>query len=110
MAHQHQPDVAVRLAPGPAPIPEHAGPAAARSRRPEARKVLVGRLALAAAVNRPQVAQAVVAVVAARAVSVLAQPRRVDRVAVRRERPRRRGRCSCRCCLFCPPAAPARCR
>lgn len=82
MSHQHKPRVCIRLAAVRAPKPERRASRRPADRRSEARKVFVGGLRLAAPVHRPQVAQAVVGVVAAHAVSVLRQARRVNRVAV----------------------------
>ena len=90
MAHQNQARVQVCLAPVRPAVPER-GARAARERDAERRVIHRRILALARAVCRPQVAEAVEVVVNAGAAPVLAQAGRVKRMAVGQHRGAGRG-------------------
>ena len=90
MAHQNQARVQVCLAPVRPAVPER-GARAARERDAERRVIHRRVLALARAVCRPQVAEAVEVVVNAGAAPVLAQAGRVQRVTVNQDRGAGRG-------------------
>ena len=90
MAHHNQARVQVCLASVRPPVPKRR-PCAARKRDTERRVVHRRILALARAVCRPQVADAVEGVELARAAPVLAQAGRVQRVTVNQDRGAGRG-------------------